>query len=147
MRVGLFQRPACTAPWMPEAKQNQRKQCEPHSIAAIFENMHSIIFRPHRGFQGSTPIRVRYSSAHLQTLSAPNQTADRQLRQHRIKYAVSLYFTITLIPATSQSAAGVRKKAGANTGFLTDAFIACMAAIATFGSALSKPHIVEQTHA
>lgn len=39
------------------------------------------------------------------------------------------------------------KKAGAKTTFLAEAFIACMAAIATEGSAASRPHIVEQTQA
>lgn len=42
---------------------------------------------------------------------------------------------------------GVRKKAGKNTKFRTEAFMACIDVIATRGSVASSPHIVEQTHA
>ena len=42
---------------------------------------------------------------------------------------------------------GVPKKAGANTALRTEAFMACMASMATRGSASSRPHMVEQTQA
>ena len=45
------------------------------------------------------------------------------------------------------SATGVRRNAGKNTAFRTEAFISCMAAIATLGSAASSPDIIEQTQA
>ena len=47
----------------------------------------------------------------------------------------------------SAGAGAVPKKAGARTALRTEAFIACIAAIATRGSAASSPHIVEHTQA
>ena len=49
--------------------------------------------------------------------------------------------------AVNTSSTGVPKNAGAKTQLRTLAFMACMAAMATFGSAASNPHMVEQTQA
>lgn len=80
----------------------------------------------------------RVSASAPATYSSPAPARSPAARADRSPQASS---------AAPKSAIGVRKKAGKNTGLRTDAFIACMASIATCGSAASRPHIVEHTQA